>query len=322
MRKTTFFILGLFMVAGVSLTAQTTLFSENFNSGAGTFSLNTTDMSSITTGTNTWVVNNSYTGGTVSLSCMGFPFTAPIGTTPAQPGGITGSPASGYMHILSVDAQGQGITNACFRPGDGLCVFAENYFAKKTAGVSTIGYTTSLTFWWMSVGDPGISYGELYFSTNGGVTWTKDNTVAQYQSQGTWIQQTITNAAFNGQASLQIAFRFVNAVTGGAAADPSFSIDDIVLTGTSTTGISDLSSATRVNVFPNPASETVMIDLSSFSTDIVTISVLDQLGREVKNENVSSKNIEMNIAALPEGVYTITMSSDSQRAVSRFVKVK
>lgn len=302
--------------------AQTTLYTENFNSGGGTFSLNTTDMSSIAAGMNVWIVNNTYAGGSVTITCLGFPLTAPIPATPAQPGGITGSPASGYMHILSVDAQGQGVTNACYRPGDGFCAFAENKFAKTTAGTSTLGFNATLSFWWLCQGDPAISYGELYYSTDGGATWTKDMTVANYQAQGTWVQQTITNPAFNNKASVMIAFRFVNGVTGGAATDPSFAVDDILLTGTSITGIAENAGEAKLTVFPNPASETVMINAESFSSDNILVSVMDQLGREVKSERVSVKNIELNIASLPEGVYTISLSSDSERAVSRFVKVK
>src|SRR5689334_360722 len=112
----------------ISLHAQTTVYTEDFE-GVSTFTLNTTDAGSTTTGANTWVVNNVYAGGSFNESCFGFPVSVP--TTASQPIQITNSPASSYMHILSIDAAVGGVSNCNFIASDGgtLCVLDEGYFS-------------------------------------------------------------------------------------------------------------------------------------------------------------------------------------------------
>lgn len=219
------------------LQAQTNLFTENFNSGGGTFTLNTSDMSSTTSSVlNTFVVNNVYAGGTGSLDCLGFPFGFTIPNSPSQPLGIVGSPNSGYLHLLSVDAMMDGINNACFRPADGLCAFDENYFFKMNTDVNSTGFdTVKATFWWMGNG-ANTNYAELYYSTDGGTAWTMVTTpISQYYNQPNWTFQSVAIPAFIGHATLRFGFRFVNA-TASSAADPGFSIDDFRITGVTNGG--------------------------------------------------------------------------------------
>jgi hypothetical protein len=212
-----------------SLQAQTTIFSENFNGATHSFSLNTTDVSSTATGYNPWLVNNSYTGGSGSLTCLGFPFGFNVGNTTAQPAGISGSPNSNYMHITSQEAINDGITCASYQSSDGTCFLDENYFSAMTNNISTAGFNgVSFKFWWMCGGAAGTTYGEVYYSTDGGTTWILTTSPSQYLNSPTWQQATLTDAAFDNQASIKFGFRFVN-IIATAGADPGFCIDDIVL---------------------------------------------------------------------------------------------
>lgn len=323
MKKTTTLLLGtaaLLMTTHQLSIAQTTLYSQDFNSGTGTFILNSADMSSTTSGYNTWVVNNSYTGGSATIMCMGFPFSATVGNTPAQPGGIT-SPGGNYLHILSTDAQSNGITNANYRPSDGVCAFDENYFC-KTPVFSTAGYSgVNLSFWWMCMGST-TAYGELYYSTDGGASWTQSTSTAQYSSTGSWVSTAVSNPAFDNQASLQFGFRFVN-TTATAGADPAFSIDDINVTGTPLTGISTMSNNATISLFPNPSSETTTLNLTGFDqNEKVTITVVNELGQTVLalQENAAAQ-ISLNTSALSKGVYSVSITTSTKKAVSKFVKL-
>jgi hypothetical protein len=222
-----FALAGLFLSA--STFAQTTLYSENFNGGTHTFTLNTADVSSGGTN-NTWLVNNSYTGGSGSLVCMGFPFSFTIGNTPNQPAAISGNPMSNYLHICSAAAISSGVTNANYLAADGFCNFDEYYFAKMSNDISTTGMTSvGISFWWMCGGAPE-AYGEVYYSTDGGTNWNP--LPGQYNNDGgMWNQATVTNAALDNQSTLRLGFRFVNE-TATSAMDPGFAIDDITITGT------------------------------------------------------------------------------------------
>ncbi len=225
----------VFFLASVSSSitfAQTVLFSETFESGtSGQFILNASDVGSTTSGSNDWIVNNSYTGGTGSFVCFGFPFTFTIPGTPTQPAGITSGPNSYYMHILSDAALASGITSSSFMAADGLCTFDEMNFSKMSADISTLGYSNvTFSFWWMCGGSVS-NYGEVYYSIDGGTNWTKvTDAPSEYYGQVTWIQRTISLPSFDNKASLRFGFRFVNQTTSSAS-DPAYSIDDVKITG-------------------------------------------------------------------------------------------
>lgn len=212
--------------------AQQVIFSEDFEGTQTTFTLNTTDMASTAGGANSWLVNNSYTGGDGTLNCLGIPFTFTIPNTAAQPAGIS-SANGNYMHITSTAAISSGVTNCNFAAADGFCTNAANHFAKMSSDVSTVGASeVSLSFWWLCAGGPN-SYGEVYYSTDAGVNWTLVSTpIAAYRDQPTWSAQTLTLPAFTGQTSLRFGFRFVNA-EATAASDPAFGIDDVAITASS-----------------------------------------------------------------------------------------
>ena len=222
-----------FFALAISASAQTLLFTENFETALPAFTPNTTDMGSVSSGDNTWLINNSYSGGSGTIECLGFPFTFAIPTTAAQPAGI--STANGkYLHISSTPGIAAGITNCSFVAADGLCTNAANHFARMSQDVNTAGASSiTLTFWWLCGGSAS-NYGEVYYSTNSGNSWTLVNTpISQYSNQTNWVQQTITDAAFAGQATLRFGFRFVNNTTVSAT-DPAFGIDDVQISSGST----------------------------------------------------------------------------------------
>jgi PKD repeat protein len=219
----------------LNVSAQTadTLIYERFETGGTTFTLNTPDMGGVSAavGYNQWIVNNAYAGGNGSLVCLGFPFTFTVTPTPPQPALITGGTNTGYMHIVSDAAQASGIQNCCFLAADGICNFNEINFTRMTSDINTTGYdTVSLSFLWLCSGGTNI-HGELYYSTNSGVSWTQVTTpITQYKNQGNWTTQTISMPAFAGQTTLRFGFRFVNQ-TSNAATDPGFGIDEFLITG-------------------------------------------------------------------------------------------
>lgn len=220
-----------FILFSAIVNAQTVLFNENFETGNSTFTLNTTDVNSTSSGYNSWTVNNAYTGGSGTVICIGFPFIFNVPNTPSQPSAITGSPNSYYLHTVSDAAIASGISNCCFLAADGICNAAERYFARMTNDISTAGYdTVTLSFWWICEGGNN-SFGEVYYSLNSGNSWTKITTpLNNYNNNGNWTQQNITLAAFANQATLRFGFCFVNQVAT-AASDPGFGIDEIKITG-------------------------------------------------------------------------------------------
>ncbi len=213
-------------IATLATQAQTTLYTESFE-GASSFTLNTTDAASTISTWNTWLINNSYTGGDGDVICLGFPFTYTIIDTPTQPVGIT-TPGGNYLHTASVEGIPDGITNCSFGAADGFCITPDNTFSRMTADVSTAGFAdVEFKFWWLCQGGSTF-YGQVYYSIDGGTVWT--NAGGQYNLQASWTEQTVTLPAFGNQATLRFGFRFVNSV-GFDALDPGFGIDDVRIIG-------------------------------------------------------------------------------------------
>jgi gliding motility-associated-like protein len=228
------FIVIVFVIASIGKSfSQSVIFTENFNSGSAGWQLNTSDEGSITVTENMWIVNSSYTG----LGGL-------IPNTPDQPATITGFPQSQYMHVHSTSLAGFGVSNANFSaPAD------DDVFVKMNNSISTIGFTNvSIKFHYLCKGDDNVNdayFGKLFYSTNGGTTWIQSTTT--YSQIANWTQTTVANPAFDNQLNLRFAFQWVqNSANASAAADPSFSIDEIIVEGTAA------SSATiTTGVLPN-----------------------------------------------------------------------
>jgi len=205
--KRTLLLLGL--VLNLSAYSQVTLFQDNFESGAGSWTLNSGG-----SGLNQWVVNTEY------LDNSGFDLVDP---TPDQPVGTTNGPNSSYLHIYNTQAcSGLSICNASFDTGS-----SSNRNAMQASSISTSGFNNvTLEFIYLCDGASGTSYGVVEYSTDNGANWTAAST--QYSGVSTWTDASITLPAFNNQAQLKFRFRWQN---GGTGNDPAFAVDEVVITG-------------------------------------------------------------------------------------------
>lgn len=181
---------------------QTTLFTEDFESGTANWTFNGS-------GANAWVVNALYAG-----------FAPLIVDTPNEPGNVQ----TNYLHINNATACGSfGACNANFDTGS-----ASNQNADMASGVSTVGMSNiTIGYIYLCAGAAATSYGTMEYSTDGGSTWTVQET---YSGVSSWTTESSTNPAWAQQADLRFRFKWQNGTTG---LDPSFSVDDVVITGTS-----------------------------------------------------------------------------------------
>lgn len=210
----------------IFVNAQQVLLSDDFNIGPGNWTLNSTDqVNGVFTvgggGENLWIVNNDYAGNTgVSIP-----------NTNRQPAGITGSPNSGYLHIISRNYLTANILNANYQyntPGP-----HQIYMARMTNDVNTTGLTdVKFNFWWLNYAEANLSLGlpaksgGVVYSTDGGSTWVP--TGFAMANDSIWDDTTLSLPTFNNQATLRFGFIFVNPDTGWS---PAFAVDDVTITG-------------------------------------------------------------------------------------------
>ena len=76
-----------------------------------------------------------------------------------------------------------------------------------------------------------------------------------------------------------------------------------------------------VSVFPNPAIESITLDISSYENDMVNIEVTDSSGDAVKMDNVfvrkGNTSLSVNINHLSKGMFAINIASSNQIPVSK-----
>jgi HYR domain/Secretion system C-terminal sorting domain len=79
-----------------------------------------------------------------------------------------------------------------------------------------------------------------------------------------------------------------------------------------------------VRIFPNPASDIVGIDLSSYKNQAVEISMYNYLGQQIsvqQVEKVGNAVVELNVANVQEGNYMIRIQSKGKRDITKIVNI-
>lgn len=259
-------LLTLVLAISALASAQTTLYSNDFEGTPG-FTLNSTDMGATAAGDNPWIINNIYTGGSGSFYCpalgFNFPFTVPA--APNQPAGITNNPTSTYLHVtpqIAIDGGGT-LPAASYVAADGFCIFGgQTTFTKMSNDISTVGYSSvDLDFWWACGGSAGY-YGQVYYSTDGGSSWTAvtcpTTGTTNWSGVLNWTNTTLNDPAWAEQSTLRFAFSFYSSTTStGNEADPGFAIDDInIIGGTACTSTTSSITETACIQYQSPAGNT------------------------------------------------------------------
>lgn len=77
----------------------------------------------------------------------------------------------------------------------------------------------------------------------------------------------------------------------------------------------------QVNVYPNPTDEVLNIDLSSVTTEEVSVQIFDLTGKLLTTvENQAGKKLEINMSNFARGIYQVVLSSSSATSTQRVVK--
>ena len=235
---TQIFALGLLINTGQ---AQTTLYSNNFSNGSSGWNLGGVQQTNF----DLWVVNSIY-------FCSS--------TTPNQGDGR-------YLHVGN-DLFGDYCAYSLFA-GFGS---SGSVSASMTSGINTVGSSSvELSFDWLCAGQVGVleSYGFLQYSTNGGGSWTDITQPRQkYNGQSTWTSITITSShvpGFLNQNNLRFRFGWQNS---GYGANPTFSIDNMVVTGSSGPVCTNVGGASSSNPTPICTDQTSTLSVSGQAGNI------------------------------------------------------
>jgi len=108
-----------------------------------------------------------------------------------------------------------------------------------------------------------------------------------------------------------LSFGYHGSTKGGATASTTLSVPTFEDTLTS------------INVYPNPASTTLNIDIPAQLEDGLTIEVYNVLGKRVLLQSINQLSTSLSISTWNDGVYLMKISSlkDGKSVTKRFVKI-
>jgi hypothetical protein len=86
----------------------------------------------------------------------------------------------------------------------------------------------------------------------------------------------------------------------------------------SITGINNIGTS-GISIYPNPATDFVIINVATENFEGATITVNDTRGRTVIEMMISTSNSKLDISRLEPGVYIITIKSDSNNKISKLI---
>jgi hypothetical protein len=88
-----------------------------------------------------------------------------------------------------------------------------------------------------------------------------------------------------------------------------------------TTPIEELVYLKEVQLYPNPTQETMTLILSSKEDVQVRYTIMDYLGKEIRNGNILSEKSEISLRDLPAGNYFISLKSKKENRIFKIVKI-
>lgn len=88
-----------------------------------------------------------------------------------------------------------------------------------------------------------------------------------------------------------------------------------------TTPIEELVYLKEVQLYPNPTHETFTLIMSTKEDIQVIYTIMDYLGKEIRNGNILSEKSEISLRDLPSGNYFISLKSKKENRIFKVVKI-
>jgi len=89
-----------------------------------------------------------------------------------------------------------------------------------------------------------------------------------------------------------------------------------------TLAIDELAGVENINVYPNPATESFVVAFDNQNNQVVTIEMIDQMGRVVQSNTIEQSGVqvsEFNTMNISNGMYSIRISSNGNALTKRLV---
>ena len=162
--------------------------------------------------------------------------------------------------------------------------------------------------------DCGATFTSIYFKTGSDLS-TVGNVSGKWSpnSASDWRNESIDLSSYLGE---NVQFRFININGYGN----STFIDNVNVSGVLGIAKTDLD---RVSMYPNPASNTVVVAFSEVNTNTTTVSLYNSLGQRLvyipESEMAGKSKAVLNVSNLSTGIYFVRIDSGSQTATKKLI---
>jgi hypothetical protein len=167
--------------------------------------------------------------------------------------------------------------------------------------------------------DCGDTYNSVYkkFSTALVTTAAPFFTTAAFvPTAAQWRRDSIDLSAFTTYSNVTIKFRHITDY------ENNLFLDDINIDVPATTGINEGNTLSAVSLFPNPAKESIRLNLAGVTATGIRMQLMDATGRLLQTqENLSGgMNYDFDIENLAAGSYVVMIMSGGDVKALRFTK--
>ena len=207
------------------------------------------------------------------------------------------------------------VTGGCASPLD-------NSTNGTTAGAATIPFNTNVTGLISPTGD--IDHYKFVITTGGTATVTLTTVPADYDLKilsSTGAQLAISQAGGTSSETITRTYTpgtyYAQAYGYSGANNATVCYTLRVALGTAS--LTDEMPLSRSGIFPNPAKDKLTVQLSAINS-IAEISITDINGKVLMRQKTAEAATELNISALPSGIYLVKATENGKTSNWKFVK--
>ncbi len=169
----------------------------------------------------------------------------------------------------------------------------------------TLGFKVSTNYTYICTGNPDETANlQVFVSTDGGTNWSAPVfDLCNYTDEGyeswTLMPFVVDLSSYAGQSNVKLMFNY----TGFDGCQ--IILDNVNLLDL--TGVNEVSEAS-VNVYPNPANNTLYVNTTS---NISKIEVFNTLGQKVMTVSANDNHAQLNTSNLSKGMYMLKLHTDN-----------
>lgn len=188
-------------------------------------------------------------------------------------------------------------------------------FELSYALYSASGFSDTLRVW--ASDDCGQTWTQLYEKAGSLLTTVSGISTSEFvPSTGDWRQEVINLSTYGNSSDVKIRFEHV------CDYENNLHIDDINITSTPALNVVSIEKKGTLNVYPNPTTGLLNVDVQLATQDAIAITVYNSLGQavsQVQDTKVVGGNYKLDFSKLAKGVYHVQVVGGGETMTQKVV---